>query len=115
MVILMVLIAFMVVTPPFHNFSQPDLFRSRHMRPMLDSLKENALVVGIQRDGAVYLATSKVSTPEELAVSLRARLSEGAEHRVYMKVDSRARYGTVKQILDAVSAAGINQISFLTD
>jgi biopolymer transport protein ExbD len=37
------------------------------------------------------------------------------ERKVYIKADMRARWGAVKQALDAARAAGILRVAILTD
>jgi biopolymer transport protein ExbD len=45
---------------------------------------------------------------------IREGLKNGAEKKVYMRADARARYVDVKQILVEIRQAGIENICFLT-
>jgi biopolymer transport protein ExbD len=49
--------------------------------------------------------------PEQIGKSLRA----GAEKRVYLVVVSRSQYGDLRVVLNAVSAARVENVSFLTN
>jgi biopolymer transport protein ExbD len=37
------------------------------------------------------------------------------ERKIYIRADARARWGTVKVVLDGVRAAGILRVAFLVD
>jgi biopolymer transport protein TolR len=76
--------------------------------------REDALVVAITRDGNVWLVADQVQL-ENLPAAIRERVSRGAERRVYIKADMRARYGGVKQVLACVRAAGIDKVAFIVD
>jgi biopolymer transport protein ExbD len=53
--------------------------------------------------------------PEELGVAIRQAVADGAERRVYLQVDSRARYGRAEIVLDQIREAGIRDISVLAE
>jgi biopolymer transport protein TolR len=75
---------------------------------------DDALVVAITRDGNVWFGRELV-TFENLPVAIRERVSKGAERRVYIRADMRARYGGVARILACVRAAGIERVAFIVD
>ena len=91
-----------------------DLARARSGSPMQSALRADALNVAVLRDGSVFLRTQKVAV-ERLPEKIREALAEGAEKKVYIKADIRARYVTVKSVLDAVHASGVENIAFLTE
>jgi biopolymer transport protein ExbD/biopolymer transport protein TolR len=76
--------------------------------------REDALVVAITRDGKVWFDGDQV-TFENLPGAIRQRASTGAERRVYIRADMRARYGGVARILACVRAAGIERVAFIVD
>lgn len=76
--------------------------------------REDALVVAITRDGNVWFGRDHV-TFENLSAAVQQRVSKGAEHRVYVRADMRARYGGVARILTCVRAAGIERVAFIVD
>jgi biopolymer transport protein TolR len=83
-----------------------DLAKVSSPTEMRGADREDALVVAITRDGQVWFATDRI-TAENLPAAIRERVLRGAERRVYIKADMRARYGGVKQILASVHTAGI--------
>lgn len=52
---------------------------------------------------------------EELVSLLEIGSQEASEHRLYLQLDARARYGNGKCVLDLIRAAGIEQIVLLTE
>ena len=59
-VMLVLLIIFMVITPMLQNKVQIDLAKVENPTAMPDADKEDAIVVAVTRDGAVYLGQNKV-------------------------------------------------------
>jgi len=75
--------------------------------------REDALLVTIMRDSATCFRTEKVE-PEQIEARIRSGVRHGAERRVYLRVDRRARYASVKAVLDQIQRAGIQNVAFLT-
>ena len=71
-------------------------------------------MVAITRNGQIWLATDQI-TPENSPAAILDRVRTGAERRVYIKADMRARYGAVARVVDSVRAAGIEQVAFIVD
>jgi biopolymer transport protein ExbD len=78
------------------------------------SQREDALVANITYDGHVLLNGRKFTDPYTLREELQNGLHAGAERKVYLRVDARARYSTVKEVLDQIHLAGIEKVCFLT-
>jgi biopolymer transport protein ExbD len=113
--VLLLLIIFMVGQPtPHHHsiFNYVDLPQSTKSTPMPGALKEDALRVFLTRDGSIYFGNSRTA-PDDLSRSLREGLRNGAEKRVFLIVDTRARYADVEPVLDAVRLAGIARATFI--
>ena len=91
-----------------------DLTTISHPIPLPAALREDALEVAVTRDGKLYLGRDQIRL-ERLPAEIAERVSHGAERRVYIRADMRARYGTVKQVLDSVRSAGIENIAFFVD
>ncbi len=58
------------------------------------------------------MGTNKVS-PEELPSGIRERVKEGSENKVYIRADARAKYGRVREVLEAVQLSGTQHVAFL--
>jgi biopolymer transport protein ExbD len=84
----------------------------RHAVRLPLAAREDAMRITITRDDSVYFRGSKMMV-EELPGEIRECIRNGSEKRVYMVVDARAKYGTVKQVLDEVRNAKVENVSFL--
>lgn len=91
-----------------------DLPKVTHAVAMQGANREDALVLAVQRDGRVWLGYDSVSA-DELPARIREAVSHGAEHKVYIRADARAKYGAVAQVLDRVRSSGVENIAFLVD
>jgi biopolymer transport protein ExbD len=99
---------------PHHGgpFGIVNLAKLSHSTAAPGALRNDALLVAIARDGQIYFGNDRV-TPEQIPEVIRARLRNGAERKVYIGVDSRARYSAVEQVVDGVRLAGVAQITFI--
>ncbi|HUO26125.1 MAG TPA: biopolymer transporter ExbD [Candidatus Aquilonibacter sp.] len=113
-VMLVLLIIFMVVTPMLQHGISVDLAKVNNPEPMQDADKEDALLVSVMRNGDVFFGTDKVS-PDSLTGKVKDRIANRTDKRVYVKADARAHYGNVVQVVDAVRAAGVDDLGLLTD
>lgn len=115
-VVLILLINSMLVTGVrYGHHSLPiDRYVSRNARPMPQALREDAMQLFVTRDGTLYFRNAKVSQPD-LPGAIRQSLQSGSPLKVFLAVDSRAKYGDVSQALDQVRKAGIWDIAFLTE
>jgi len=92
-----------------------DLVGVAHPVPMPAANREDAITVVIQRDGAVWLGDKRVPSLEELRTGIRDAVAHGAERKVYVRADMRARYGGVREVLGTVRSAGVENIGFIVD
>ncbi len=113
-VMLVLLIIFMVVTPMLQKGVSVDLAKVNNPTPMEDADKEDALLVSITRDGHVFFGADTI-TIDNLTTKVKDRLANKPDKRVYVKSDMRARFGEVVQVVDAVRAAGVDDLGLLTD
>jgi biopolymer transport protein TolR len=114
MVLFVLLLILMTVPTPHHGVSA-DLPRVSHPIPMPGALREDVMQVTILRDGKVYFGNEQI-IPYSLVEKIQARLKDrGIERKVYITADARARYGTVKAVLDGVRSAGVLRVAFLAD
>ena len=113
-VMLVLLIIFMVVTPMLQKGVSVDMAPVNSPAQMPDADKEDALLVSITRDGTVYFGTDKITT-DNLTTKVKDRLANKPDKRVYVKADMRTRFGGVVQVVDAVRAAGVDDLGLLTE
>ncbi len=91
-----------------------DLAIARHSTPMPGALREDTLKITITRDGMVFFRDYRVM-PKDLADAIRKGVGNGAEKRVYLKADARAKYGDVTAVLDQIRLSGIENVTLLTE
>jgi len=113
-VMLVLLIIFMVITPMLQKGVSVDMARVSNPRPMADADKEDAVVIAITRDGKLFLGSSTVKL-DEITAKVKDRISSKLDKTVYVKSDSRAKYGDVVAVVDDVRAAGVDSLGLLTE
>jgi biopolymer transport protein ExbD len=89
----------------------------RILRPvsMSGALRDDVMQVSITRDGKVFLGSHQI-VPDHLTGKIQTRLRDlDVEPKVYIRADARARFGTVKMVVDGVRSAGILRVAFLVD
>ena len=113
-VMLVLLIIFMVVTPMLQKGISVDMAPVNNPEQMPDADKEDALLVSITRDGKVYFGSEQMQV-DNLTSKVKDRLANKPDKRVYVKADMRARFGSVVQVVDAVRAAGVDDLGLITE
>src|SRR5579863_1249435 len=114
MVILLFIVMFGSMIPGYPRHVPADMPRTAHSTPQPDALREDALEVGITRDGSIYFRNTRISLAD-LPGALRESVRNGAEKTVYVKADARVKYGDVKAVIDQIHQSGLQNITFLTE
>jgi biopolymer transport protein ExbD len=112
-IMLVLLIIFMVVTPMLQKTQSVDLASTDNPRDMKDADKDDAIVVAITSDGTIYMGNTKIQK-EEITGQVKDRISTRIDKTVYVKSDSRAKYGRVVEVVDEIRSAGVDQLGLLT-
>jgi biopolymer transport protein ExbD/biopolymer transport protein TolR len=113
-VMLVLLIIFMVITPMLQKGVSVDMAKAENPRQMPDADKEDAVVLAVTRDGKAYLGSDPVRL-EDITTQVKDRISSKLDKTVYVKSDSRAKYGDVVSVVDNVRAAGVDSLGLLTE
>jgi biopolymer transport protein TolR len=113
-VCIVLLIVFMVSPGPPHHSFPVDLAIASHAVPLPDARKEDAIIVMIARDGRVYFRNYR-TTLDDLPHEIEEAVRDGAERKVYVKADARARYSDVEAVVDAIRQTGILDVVFMTE
>lgn len=113
-VMLVLLIIFMVVTPMLQKGQQVELAKTRNPVDMKEADRDDSVIIAITRDGKFYLGQDKVN-PDDLGGKVNDLLATKLEKKVFVKSDSRAKYGDVVQVVDNIRTAGVDQIGLLTE
>jgi biopolymer transport protein TolR len=97
-----------------HRGAGVDLPKVGHPIPMPLALREDAPMVAVLRDGSIWFGTDRLMA-DQLPSKIREALSRGAERRIYLRADARARYGGVAKALNYVQASGVENVVILAE
>ena len=113
-IMLVLLIIFMVVTPMLQKGTSVDLAPVSSPKDMPDADKDDAIIVAITKDGSIYLDVDKIPK-DQITPRIRDLISTRLDKTVFVKSDSRAKYGAVVAVVDEIRAAGVDQLGLLTE
>ncbi|UJQ94056.1 protein TolR [Mariluticola halotolerans] len=110
-VMLVLLIVFMVAAPLLTVGVPIDLPETQ-----AKSLNTEAkpITVSVTPEGQVYLLEDVVPV-EELVARINEIAVNGTDERIYVRGDASAGYGTVMQVMGALSGAGYSKIGLITE
>jgi len=103
-----------LVIAPHHGVSV-DLPRVGNPVLLPNEGREDAMQVAVTRQGDVFFNRDLMTGTDRLPGLMREQVRLGSQRKVYVRADARARYRTVKDVIDAVHYAGIEQIAFIAD
>jgi biopolymer transport protein ExbD/biopolymer transport protein TolR len=104
----------MVITPMLQKGVNVDLARTVNPTDMTEADRDDAVLVAVTRDGKFYLGQERISI-EDLPIRVGDLLVNKLDKTVYVKSDSRARYGDVKLVVDNIRNAGVDKVGLLTE
>jgi biopolymer transport protein ExbD len=90
-----------------------ELAGARHSVSIPGILRDDAITIGLSASGDVYYKLTR-TMPSDIEGKIREDLKRGAEKRIYLNVDSRARFGDLINIFPQISAAGVENVTFIT-
>jgi biopolymer transport protein ExbD len=112
---LVLLMIFMVNGPsPHANRSSVDLALTTHAAPMHSAIREDAMLITVSRDGNVYFGAGQIQL-DRIPARIQDSVRNGSERKVYLKVDTRAKYRDAAVVIDQVHQTGIENIGLITD
>ena len=115
-VMLVLLIIFMVITPMLQHGVTVEMVKAKNPIAMKDADKEDAVMVGVTRDGRVVLSPGNIQMlPSELPNKVKDLLTNKLDKTVYIKADMRAKYELVEDVVDNLRAAGVDSLGLLTE
>lgn len=113
-IMLVLLIIFMVVTPMLQKGVSVDMARVQNAQDMQAADRDDAILVAVTRDGAIYLGSQRISL-DEITNMVKDRISNRLDKTVFVRSDARAKYGDVVKVVDEVRAAGVDNLGLLTE
>ena len=112
-VVLVLLIIFMVVTPLIASGIAVDLPRTQHHSRKPDDGRD--IVVSITAEGRMYLQARQLEGLTNLRAAVLHEKAKFPDKGVYLKADARAAFGAIREALDALHEAGINDVILGTE
>jgi biopolymer transport protein ExbD len=112
-VVLVLLIIFMVVTPLIASGIAVDLPRTAHHARKPDDGK--VIIVSITREERVYIGRAPVPRLEDVGTAMTAEHKRFPDKSVFIKGDTRAPYGVVRQVLAQLHEAKIDDVVLGTE
>jgi biopolymer transport protein TolR len=113
-IMLVLLIIFMVVTPMLQKGMSVEMAKVTNPVDMPNADRDDAIIVGISRSGDIFLGNQKTAL-DQIASTVRDRISNRVDKTVFIKSDGRAKYGDVVKLVDEVRSAGVDNVGLLTD
>ena len=104
-----------------YNRFPADLPTLANVSPHPNALRDNALQIGIRRQGDIFVFGNRNRNsiervaPADLPNNLRSLLLPGVERRVYVTADSRSKYGAVAAALNGIRDAGISDVTLFSN
>ena len=112
-IVLALLFIFLPMTTDTPRSVSVDWPLAYHSASMPGALREDAMRITVRRDGQIYFRDERIML-QELPEEIRQRVRNGAEKRIYLSMDRRAKYGETIAVLDQIHLAGIEKVSVLT-
>ena len=110
-VVLVLLIIFMVTAPMMQQGVDVDLPETT-TQPL--RMRDEPLILSIQKEGKYYLGRSEVPV-DELQAKLEAIFDGRDSKEIFLRADSEAPYGVVVKGLAAARAAGASKLGMVTE
>jgi biopolymer transport protein ExbD len=112
-VVLVLLIIFMVVTPIIASGVPVELPKTSHHQRKPDDGKD--IIISVTSNKVVYVAGRPVSGATEVTRLVEEERRKHPEKTAFVKGDSRTTYGAVREVMEAVHKAGIDDVMLGTE
>lgn len=110
-VMLVLLIIFMVAAPLMTVGVPIDLPKTQAKQL---NTEQKPITVSVNSEGQIYVDETQVQLAS-VVETVSSLAANGTEDRVYVRGDMSANYGTVMEVMGALSGAGFTKIGLLTD
>ncbi len=113
-IMLVLLIIFMVITPMLQKGVSVDMAKVDNARDLQDADRDDAIIIAVARDGKLYLGTSQIELGD-ITSRVKDLIANRLDKTVFVRSDSRAKYGDVVKAVDEVRSAGVDHLGLLTE
>jgi biopolymer transport protein TolR len=108
-VVLVLLIIFMITAPVLQSGIEVNVPHTKTVK----QITEERLVISIDKEQRVYLGNDPVNI-NEIGDKLRQKIRDPQNQFVYVRCDEEVPFGAWATVMDAVKAAGITNVSVVT-
>jgi biopolymer transport protein TolR len=108
---LVLLIIFMVAAPLMTVGVPIDLPKTQAKQL---NTEQKPITISVTNDGGIFLGDQPVAIAD-LVTQVAAQAANGTEDRIYVRGDLAANYGSVMQVMGALSGAGYSKIGLITE
>lgn len=112
-VVLVLLIIFMVVTPIIASGIPVDLPKTVHHDRKADDGKD--IIISVTADKRVFVFGRLLSSARDVTRLVEAERRKHPDKTAFVKGDSRAPYGAVRAVMEAVNQAGLDDMMLGTE
>jgi biopolymer transport protein TolR len=112
-VVLVLLIIFMVVTPIIASGVPVELPKTVHHARKPDDGKD--IIIAVTANKAVYVAGKPVAAAAEVTRLVEEERRRHPEKAAFVKADNRTTYGAVREVMEAVHKAGLDDVMLGTE
>jgi biopolymer transport protein TolR len=110
-VMLVLLIIFMVTAPLMTAGVPLDLPKTGAGQLNVD---QKPVTISINDKAQIFLGETPI-TLADISTSLKAQAKQGFDERIYVRGAKQVDYGTVAQVMSAITAAGYKRVALLTE
>ena len=110
--VMLVLLIIFTVAAPLMTVGVPIDLPQTQARQM--NTEQNPVTVSVNNDGGIFVGDAPVALAD-LVATVNAQATNGTEDRVYVRGDLSANYGSVMQVMGALSGAGYSKIGLITE
>ena len=112
-VVLVLLIIFMVVTPIIASGVPVELPKTVHHDRKPDDGKD--IIISVTADKQVFMFGRLLAGAKDITRLVEEERRKHPEKTAFVKGDSRATYGAVRQVMEAVNKAGLDDVLLGTE
>ena len=112
-VVLVLLIIFMVVTPIIASGVPVELPKTANHARKPDDGKD--IIIAVTASKAVYVSGKPVAAAAEVTRLVEEERRRHPEKTAFVKADHRTTYGAVREVMEAVHKAGLDDVMLGTD
>jgi biopolymer transport protein ExbD len=112
-VVLVLLIIFMVVTPIIASGVPVDLPKTVHHDRKADDGKD--IIISVTADKRVFMFGRLLSSAQDVTRLVRDERRKYPDKAAFVKGDSRAPYGAVRAVMEAVNQGGLDDMMLGTE